>query len=134
MAISQYKPPAANFTLEDRKKLCNDWAKSNLSRSEFIRKHDLPKSFHHWCNKLLPLEQDKKIADNVVDPAQWLQIVPQKNTAKNHKRDILETSSIATEQIQVNFDCSNLKFNFNLSIEQAITFIKELNDATTVIR
>lgn len=134
MAISKYKPPAANFTLEDRKKLCNAWAESNLSRSEFIRKHQLPKSFHNWCYKLLPPEQTKEIENNIVNQEQWLQVVPQEKAEENHKANFPISRPIETELIQVNLHCNNIKFNLSLPIEQVIIFIKELNDATTIIR
>ena len=47
------KSLATQFTLEERKKLCNTWVKTNLSKSEFIRQNNLPYSFFAWCKKLL---------------------------------------------------------------------------------
>lgn len=134
MAISTYKPPATNFTLEDRKRLCNEWAKSNLSRSEFIRQHRLPKSFHNWCYKLLPSEQFKEIENDVVNQDQWLQVVTQEELKVNCKANSSIPNAIGAELIQINLQCNNLKFNFKMPIGQVITFIKEINDATTVVR
>ena len=134
MAISTYKPPAANFSLEDRKNLCNAWAKSNLSRSEFIRRHELPKSFHNWCYKFLPIEQTKAIESDAVKQEQWLQVIPQEELEESCKVNAPAANPISPELIQVNLHCNNLKFNFKMPIEQVIIFIKELNDATTIIR
>lgn len=123
------KSLATQFTLEERKKLCNTWVKTNLSKSEFIRQNNLPYSFFAWCKKLLintPLTTAKS---STSDGDAWVQILP-KNTATNN----IYQPRAALELVELKLSCNNLKVKFSIPSDQVITFIKEISNAATVIR
>ena len=68
MATNYQISGLSTLNLKEKLTLCNTWQKSGLSRSEFIRRNNLPKSFHYWCNKLLPQKHPSvllKTKDNV---------------------------------------------------------------------
>ncbi len=120
---------AAKFTLEERQKFCNAWSKTNISRSEFIRRNKLPKSFHYWCNQLLTTQPQIQEKCVTTDNDAWLQILP-----KNGLSNTLERPQTTVEIIDLKLKCNNLEINFKIPHNQVITFIKELSNATAVIR
>ena len=118
-----------NFTLEDKRKLCETWTKTTLSKNAFIKKHKLPRTFFSWCNKFLPNQskEDTKIA--TVNNGQWLQVIPNNSSSKQRALEIKGLGPIKIELC-----CNNIALNLTIPAEQVITFIKELADATTIIR
>ncbi|MBY0415070.1 MAG: hypothetical protein K2Q18_12945 [Bdellovibrionales bacterium] len=118
------KISSAKFTFEERKKLCDAWAKTKLSRNEFIRQNNLPYSFHAWCRKLLTNKSLTAAKSPTGDSDSWIQILP-----KDKVVNIIEQPKTAMK-----LTCNNLTVNFSIPSDQIITFIKELSNATTIIR
>lgn len=123
------KSSATQFAREERKKLCNAWVKTNLSKSEFIRQNNLPDSFYAWCKKLLINKPLTTAKSSTSDGDAWVQILP-KNTTTNN----IDQPSAALELVELKLTCNNLGVKFSIPSDQVITFIKELSNATTVIR
>lgn len=128
--------PGNILTWEDKRKLCEAWKKTNLSRNAFIKKHSLPHAFHYWCNKLWPGKKlstnhtkNVSLADSATDNEQWMQVIP---TETPKVQCLLPTDK--PETIKVALRCNNIDLKVNIPIEQIITFIKELANATTAIR
>lgn len=120
----ELKISAAKFNFEERKKLCDSWTKTNLSRSEFIRQNNLPYSFHSWCRKLLTNKPLSAAKSSTSDGDSWIQILPKDNV----------TNIIEQPKTVLKLTCNNLEVNFSIPNDQIITFIKELSNATTIIR
>lgn len=113
---------ATEFSSEDRKKLCEDWAKTGLTKSEFLRQHNLPWSFFAWCRELLPNTNrpgPKATKDD------WIKVVP-----KNNSIDKQQNSNL----LELRILCSAMVINLQIPQNQVIDFIKELSDAAAVIR
>ncbi len=121
-------------SLEDRIKFCKAWQKTNLSRSEFMRQHNLPSTFHSWCNKLLNSAKPTntaKASSTALTEETWMQIIP--NNASSDYRPHLQSS---TQQLPTEFKliCNDIRFSFCMPMDQIVNLIKELCDATTTIR
>jgi hypothetical protein len=116
-------------TLEEKIALFKLWKRSGISRSEFIRRHNLSKTFHYWCNKLRP-----KIltTDNLSTSAATLEsFVPVvADTSANH----VATSVINPEKVELSLSADAMQIKLNLTIEQAISLIRGLNHANTIIQ
>jgi len=123
-SILTYSNPKSKFTLEQKKKLCADWAKTNLSRSEFIRQNNLPKTFHLWCNDLLPPGHKQKKRD----VNKWIQVIPK------IKPDKLDQQQSDLSKVEVKIVCNDFQMSLSVPTNKVGTFIKELFNASTVIR
>lgn len=113
------------YTLDEKKKLCEAWQKTKLSKSQFMRQNSLPSAFFEWCNLVLPVTNNNKDPSQLKD--NWLQVV-QSDTSKNI------CSNIPSDPIEFKLTCHTMEFSFCMPLKKIISFIKELNYATTVIR
>jgi len=154
MATNHHDTILSTLNLTEKLALCEAWKKSNLSRSEFIRQHNLPQSFHYWCNKLLTnnfalkttkvnsnatehIRQQKSETsmpnnnDSASSGTSWVQIVPKyKQTELQSCPDISHYSDLIKAEIIVN----GIKVILHLPFLQTTSFIKELNNAAPTIR
>lgn len=121
------------FSLEDKIRLCKAWNKTKLSRSAFMREHDLPKTFHNWCNKFLttlkPIKNKNKTGSKITK--QWIPIISKPDNNNTHTEEKQEEQA---RNLKLYFKLAEVELTCCMSIEQAIVFIKELSHATTVIR
>jgi len=128
------KKAQSAFSLEEKKKFCEDWRKTNLSRSEFIRRNNLPSTFHGWCNKLLenPLPvKTSKASPIMQDNDKWLQLTPgnSSNNPQSQQKQVKSQDSTEFKLI-----CNDIRLIFCMPMDQIILFTKELYHATTTIR
>jgi len=117
------------LSLEEKKKLCEEWQKSGLSRSAFMRERNLPPVFNHWCNKLLPKSSPVKIASAgpVIEPnSDWLEIKPTNSASLKQKLS-------DPQLMEFVLTCHDLQLNFCMPMAQVINFVKELHHATTIV-
>lgn len=114
------------LSIDEKKKLCGDWQKTGLSKSAFMREHNLPPVFNHWCNKFLPKPESAKTSSTapIAGPDdEWLKVATLKSTSKTH--------NINEQLIEFGLVCYDLKLNFCMPMAQIINFVKELRHATT---
>jgi hypothetical protein len=131
-ATTLAKKPASSISLIERKRLCEAWQKTNLSRSEFIRRNGLPDSFHSWCTKLLSSTNPKKImntATGIKTDEKWMQIIP--SNVSNDYQPHIQTSQRSTEFKLI---CNDINLSFCMPMDQIINFVRGLCHAATVIR
>lgn len=107
------------FSLEEKQELCQEWQKTNLSRSQFIRQNNLPKAFHTWCNKFL----GQQLAPT--ENAAWLPIV-----AKAKRKTLMSE----TAQLELKISCAGMLISLSIPNSQATNFIKEIANAGPAIR
>jgi hypothetical protein len=120
--------------LEDRIKFCKAWQKTTLSKSEFIRQHNLPSTFHTWCNKLLGGTKSanaQQISAATQPDESWAQIIPN-NVSSNYRPSLQSGAPQAPTEFKL--ICNDINFSFCMPIEQIVNFIKGLCHATTAIR
>ena len=130
MAIVQSKQAALLLSCEDRKKICEAWSKSNLSRSEFIRRNNLPNAFHNWCNKLLSNAQVPARKETLpISKERFIEVVPD---AEPNNGPILINK--APETILVNINTKELCCTVNVPAEKLLTVLKEICHAAATIR
>jgi hypothetical protein len=120
------------LTPEEKRQLCIDWRQSGLSQSAFMRERGLPSVFTHWCKKFLSRPKDNSrqskateagLADN-----DWLSI-------NSICADMQHTPISNGERlIEFSVKCNDMSLSFGLPIFEVVNFIKELSNATTVIR
>lgn len=115
-----------SYSLDDKIMLCREWQQTGLSRNKFIKQKGLPGSFHEWCNNLIPQLPLISSTSAVIEPNRWLEIVP-KDIVKTH----LENK---TDGIDFKLRCNNLELKFCMPMDRIISFVKELNNATSIIR
>ena len=136
-----------NLTTEEKIAFCEAWNKSNLSRSEFIRRNNLPSTFHYWCNTLLGngkkaapgiatksvaaaiATANKVAADNSTQ--NWVSVSPSatyNNSSTQAKTDIV--NDLAELQLML----GDIKLNLQLPMHHLVGFIEGLRYAATVIR
>lgn len=73
------------LSTDEKKKLCEDWQKTGLSKSAFMREHNLPPVFNHWCNKFLPKPGSVKISSiaPIAGPDdEWLKVTTINSASK----------------------------------------------------
>lgn len=119
------------YTVEEKQKLCANWQNSGLSKNVFIKMHNLPKTFYLWCNDLLESESKPKKRTSTKytnNTNQWLRVASQFEQLPGTKHQELDST------IEFRLRCNSIDFNFCMPIRQIIMFVKELCDATTVIR
>ena len=114
------------LSTDEKLKLCQEWQKTGLSRSAFMRERNLPPVFNHWCNKFLPKPQPTKI--NPIDPviekrSDWLEVKPTNSV-------LSELKPADPQLMEFGLTCHDLQLNFCMPMGQVINFIKELCDAT----
>ena len=123
--ISKSKSNIYLLSAEEKKILCEDWQKTGLSRSVFIRERNLPPVFNHWCNQFLP-KPEKSTANSTLSDDKWLKI--------NAVKPISSMPMLDKQQLmEFGLTFNALKLNFSMPMEQVIHFIRGLHDATTII-
>lgn len=120
------------LTPEEKKQLCIDWRQSGLSQSAFMRERGLPSVFTHWCKKFLSrptnnLKQAKETGPALADN-EWLAI---NSICANMQHTPISNSE---RLIEFSVKCNDMSLSFGLPIFEVVNFIKELSNATTVIR
>ena len=94
------------LSLEEKKKLCDEWQKSGLSRSAFMRERNLPPVFNHWCNKFLPKPGSAKISSiaPIAGPDdEWLKVTTINSASKIHQiNDQLIEFGLIWALVQIN--------------------------------
>jgi hypothetical protein len=134
-----------NLTTEEKIAFCEAWSKSNLSRSEFIRRNNLPSTFHYWCNTLLG--DSKKAAPGIAaksavnatatankiaaynNKQNWISVSP-----SNHSLSTQAKTDTIHDLTELQLMLGDIKLNLHLPMHHLVNFIEELRYAATVIR
>ena len=119
------------LSVDEKKKLCEEWQSTGLSRSAFMRERNLPPVFNNWCNKFLAKPQPVKtpMVEPVTEPnSEWLEL-KSANSASSIKQKPREP-----QLMEFGLSCNALKLTFCMPMEQVINFVKELCHATTTVQ
>jgi hypothetical protein len=93
------------------------WKKTSLSKTEYCRRHDLVKdNFYYWCHRIEKAQRAK------VTPS-FIPVITEK------------PSHVITEKVTVELSlASDIQLQLTLTPKLLFTLIKELRDATAIIR
>ena len=116
-ALTKIEPGilANSLSGEEWRNHCKSWLKTSLSKAEYCRQHNLSKdNFYYWCKKILSPKHDKL-------KSSFIPVV----SKPSHFNNLVT--------IELNYP-NQLNLSINLSQTNLANLLKELGNATAIIR